>query len=510
MARSLALTLLALLAAAALFAAVAVAHGDHGHHHDEADEAAPAGDTAVQHLTGGAAAFDAFLEANEVALVEFFAPWCGHCKKLAPELEKAAAALKAEGFPILAVDATQDDNRDLGSRYGVKGFPTVLFFRRGATTPSTYQGARTAEAIVEFCRDMQRPASIAVGSDAEFEEATKAHSVLVVGHVAEAAATAFHAVADRLRMSHKFAHLSADDAASSKVVVHLDGAASEEQALDGLDDAALEQWVLKYAAPLIEELGPQNFATRVAQSPNPSVIVFVDLKASDIAETKATLTNVAREVRGRANVLYIDGRQFRSFSKKLGLGDGLPALAVLNPSKNVHFVYEEGAAFTATAISEFVGNVVDGKVEPFVRSDEPPKSNPGPMFDVVRSEFERFVDQSGKDVIMMFYAPWCGHCKKLMPIFEDFAKAASSVKTLTVARFNADTNDVPPGYGLNVRGFPTVYLLPANNYKTPVQFEGDRTFEGILEFVAENASHKFDASAIKAPVEEEADDDDDE
>lgn len=74
-------------------------------------------------------------------MIEFFAPWCGHCKALAPEYEKAAKALEG----IIHVGAVDmDANPSVGSPYGVKGFPTLKFFGDNKSSPVDYNGERTA------------------------------------------------------------------------------------------------------------------------------------------------------------------------------------------------------------------------------------------------------------------------------------------------------------------------------------------------------------------------------
>jgi len=90
------------------------------------------------------------LESDDVWLVEFFAPWCGHCKNLEPEWTKAATALKGI-VKLGAVDA--DAHRDLGGQYGVQGFPTIKVFGSNKAKPTDYQGGRTAKDIVSGALD---------------------------------------------------------------------------------------------------------------------------------------------------------------------------------------------------------------------------------------------------------------------------------------------------------------------------------------------------------------------
>ncbi|CAG8493129.1 104_t:CDS:2 [Scutellospora calospora] len=103
---------------------------------------------------------DEVLMTEKVVVVEFFAPWCGHCKNLAPEYKKAAENLKGL-VKLTAVDCDDEANRRICSTYDVKGFPTIkLFPSQGiedkdnigkvSKKPKDYNGARTAQAIVDY------------------------------------------------------------------------------------------------------------------------------------------------------------------------------------------------------------------------------------------------------------------------------------------------------------------------------------------------------------------------
>jgi len=83
---------------------------------------------------------------DELWLVEFYAPWCGHCKSLVPEWKKAATALKGV-VKVGAVDSTVHAN--LAGQYGIRGYPTIKIFGSNKNNPEDYQGGRTAQAIID-------------------------------------------------------------------------------------------------------------------------------------------------------------------------------------------------------------------------------------------------------------------------------------------------------------------------------------------------------------------------
>ncbi|KAH1263423.1 Protein disulfide isomerase-like 2-3 [Glycine max] len=87
------------------------------------------------------------IKSKELWIVEFFAPWCGHCKKLAPEWKKASNNLKGK-VKLGHVDC--DAEKSLMSRFKVQGFPTILVFGADKDSPIPYEGARTASAIESF------------------------------------------------------------------------------------------------------------------------------------------------------------------------------------------------------------------------------------------------------------------------------------------------------------------------------------------------------------------------
>jgi len=93
--------------------------------------------------------FDGKVKSSDaVWIVEFYAPWCGHCRNLAPEYQKAAKALKGS-VGIGAIDCDQETNKPLCGQYGIQGFPTIKVFGANKNKPTDYNGQRTAQGIVD-------------------------------------------------------------------------------------------------------------------------------------------------------------------------------------------------------------------------------------------------------------------------------------------------------------------------------------------------------------------------
>ncbi|KAI5839039.1 PDI protein A prpA [Morchella snyderi] len=90
------------------------------------------------------------LQSGHAAVVEFYAPWCGHCKNLKPDYEKVAKSLKGLA-KVAAVDCNEEKNKNLCAEQGVQGFPTLKIFqpsgKKGSPSVIDYTGPRTAKAI---------------------------------------------------------------------------------------------------------------------------------------------------------------------------------------------------------------------------------------------------------------------------------------------------------------------------------------------------------------------------
>lgn len=109
------------------------------------------------------------LTSGKPALVEFFAPWCGHCKTLAPVYDELAANFEFAKDKVTIAKVDADAHKDLGRKFGVQGFPTLKWFDGKSADPVDYSKGRDLDSLSSFIADKTglKPKAKKVSSNVE-------------------------------------------------------------------------------------------------------------------------------------------------------------------------------------------------------------------------------------------------------------------------------------------------------------------------------------------------------
>jgi len=164
--------------------------------------------------------------------------------------------------------------------------------------------------------------------------------------------------------------------------------------------------------------------------------------------------------------------------------DQLPTLRAILPADMKKYESpNKPADLTVDNIGSFIDDVLSGAIKPHLKSEPVPEPNDGPVTVIVGTEFDKIVKDPTKDVFVKYYAPWCGHCKKLAPIWEELGTAFKDNADIVIAKFDATANEAE---GVEVRGYPTLIFYPKDK-KEGVNFDGDRTLEPLKKWLEENS-----------------------
>lgn len=442
--------------------------------------------------------FDAAIKEYNNILVEFYAPWCGHCKSLAPEYAKAAQALADSPVKLAKVDATA--HNDVAQKFQVRGFPTLKFFKNGKA--SDYNGGRTEKEIVSWLEKKTGPVFHTLSSEADLEKLQESNDVFAVGVFASldsAEAKAFVAAAEADEL-HVYA-LTTDAEVKSKlaaadntvvVLKTFDDLRNELTVTADAQADAISKFVAAKSTPWVFEFSPETSKTIFSNPVTKHVLFFTNRDADHHETTLAAYREVAQQHQGDLLFVNVPSSESKVLAYFEVADASLPAMVIadLGSESGILKFRFNGASHSADEVNTFVHAFKKGDLKPHLKSEEVEAADTeGDVVVVKGKSFHDLVINNDKDVFVEFYAPWCGHCKQLAPTWEELAKKYGDHKDkIVIAKMDSTANEVQYP-GVSVRGFPTLYFFKAGSKGTPIKYEDKRELDSLVSFIEENAHH---------------------
>ena len=435
--------------------------------------------------------FEDFLKANPRVFVKFYAPWCGHCKAMIPAYTELAQHYKGvegdEHVAIAKVDATV--HNELATKFGVQGFPTLKLFVNGE--PIDYSsGARDKDAMLSWLKKKSGPASSLV-STAEELAAAQGENVAVLMLLPEGEEDnlkAFFGVAhgfEAIPFYHTHdASLLTDsgmgEAYGMAVFRNFDDGHKYLTGATMLSADNMKAFINSHRFPLVMEF-EQEAAERIFGSESSAMFFF-----SDDLETEgvANFREVAKANQGK--VVFSVSKVTSGLGARLAEFIGVTA-ADAPTARIVKFENQALQKFvvndlTVEGMNAALASWESGDLEQYHKSEPIPEKNDEPVKVIVGNSFEDMVLKSDQHVLFEAYAPWCGHCKKLTPIYDELAQKVAGQPDILIAKMDATANEYP---GLEIRGFPTILFYKKGEKSSPKPYEGERTLDAMLKYLEE-------------------------
>jgi len=445
---------------------------------------------------------------NHLTNTYCFSFYSGHCKKLTPEYEGAAAVLSAQDPPrtIAKVDATEA--KAIAERFEIKGFPTLFFWNNG--TKMEYSGGRTKDTIIDWINKKTGPASTEV--DCEAMKAKTADAKLALSYFGALEGDVFENFmkgAKNPAIGEKYSFFHTADAACAESFGVVAPGISLSRGFDesplavaGSSEDEIVAFAKKSSVPRLITFS-EDYIEPIFGEQQPAMVLFTE---EDSSSYQTAFAEAAKENQGE--ILFVTSGVSEGIQSRLGefigveKGD-LPQLRIIKPAESMmKFNYEGDVAnLTGADVNKFLADFKADKLQPHLKSEAIPEpmTNEG-LTVLVGKSFDDVVKDATKDVLVKYYAPWCGHCKTLAPIWDELAADVMDIDDLVIAKFDSTANEVA---GLEIKGFPTLKFYPKDN-KAGVDYSGDRDLPAFKSFLAENSSAYKSARAATEETKEAA------
>eukprot|EP00093_Oithona_nana_P012966 12966.XXX_358204_361378_1 [CDS] Oithona nana genome sequencing. len=442
--------------------------------------------------------YDEGVKQFQYLLVYFYAPWCGHCKAFGPELVKAGQQLKEKNSPIKFAKVNGPEEEELLKKMHVNGYPTLFFYRDGEPIP--YGGGRMASEMVEWVEKKIGPPATVLEKAENVKEFIDNNDVVVVGFFSDPESEAAKQYKEAVRDYEEYpCAITADmeaaknhDAKDGEIVLfkNFDDRRAVYSGAIGKD--ALLEFIQRYAVPLVVEFNHETAQKIFRGLVKSHILLFVNYKSDEYETTVKVATKLAEEFRNKVMFVTVDTEEddHRRIIEFLGLkGEKFPTMRIIQMKddidkfKAVEGQHDQHDITNEDNLRKFVQDYLDGKVpQHYLTEDLPEDWNKHPVKYLTGKNFDEVVMDKSKNVLVEFHAPWCGHCKKLAPVWDKLAETLEAEKKedVVVAKMDATINELPHS---RVRSFPTIRLYKKGDDKEQVEYNGERTLEGIKKFL---------------------------
>ena len=316
----------------------------------------------------------AFLESagDKLVILDFYAPWCGHCQRLEPVLTKFA-----QDHPEVAVgkvDATKRINEKLADEHGADSYPTLRFRRSGSEQFVDYDGARDEEGFELLAARLQKPAITRLKKyDNNALEELTTHEPRVAFLLTapfEENLEVFESVANEL--SHMASFALVEDHKGTGLYPGKMGCVAPNASVHRFPGGDLRDWVETHNEDLVTRLGPHNF--RRIGLKRMVVAAVVDPEESLAAQGAEALMYAAvagfhSDIREAFAFGVLDGRRWDEYIATFDLTvSDLPRVLVLDrPSERFFDEYrppEKGdGEVAAAALRNYLRSIMRGEAK---------------------------------------------------------------------------------------------------------------------------------------------------
>lgn len=250
-----------------------------------------------------------------------------------------------------------------------------------------------------------------------------------------------------------------------------------------INEENIKKFVQIQSMPLIVEFNHDSAQKIFGGSIKSHLLFFISKEAGHIEKYVDPVREVAKEF--RENVLFVtissDEEDHQRIFEFFGMSkDEVPTLRLIKLEDDMAKYKPDFKDLTADNIKEFVQQFLDGKLKQHLLSQELPEDwDKTPVKVLVAKNFDEVALDDKKDVLVEFYAPWCGHCKQLAPIYDQLGEKYKDHETIVIAKMDATANELEH---TKITSFPTIKFYRKGDNQV-IDYNMDRTLDDFVKFL---------------------------
>lgn len=365
----------------------------------------------------------------------------------------------------------------------------MKFFRSGS--PIEFNGGRTADDIVSWLLKKTGPAAKELETVDAAKEFVEANPVAVIGFFKDresAEAKAFLAAAMAVD-EYPFALTSSDDVyaeyeAKCGAIVLFKKFDDGKVTFEGeTTQENIKKFVMSESMPLLVDFNHDSAQRIFGGEIKSHLLMFLSKEAGHIEKYAEPAKEIAKDYRGQVLFVSINAdeddhqRILEFFGMKK---EEVPAMRLIRLEEDMAKYKPETEEISVETIKAFVEKFIKGDLKQHLLSEELPEDwDKTGVKTLVATNFDEVVFNKDKDVLVEFYAPWCGHCKQLVPIYDQLGENYKDSETVVIAKMDATINELEH---TKITSFPTIKLYKKGD-NTAVDYNGERTLEGMTKFI---------------------------
>ena len=450
------------------------------------------------------------IEQYENLIIYFYAPWCAHCRVFEPEYQKASPILQKDNIYLAKIDSS--NNNLSHQKYKINGFPTIIYFKKGI--PYEFEGGRSGKELINWARKKGGNPIQIINTKEELKQYKSSNDICLVyfGNVTEEIKR-FSDVSLIIE-EYPFAIIKNETLIKkysnySTIVLYKQFDEKKVELKNINSKRKIIEFIKQNALPKVMLFNDKS-VQYIFQKKNPALVLFANNETQEWNTYIEIMSRISEAIKGKLVLVMTDIREgiASRLADYVGIKErDLPLVAILDTKKDFKkYIMKKEIEYEN--IINFVNNWEENKLKRSLKSEKEPKDNKGNVLILVGKTFEKEVINNDKDVMVLFYAPWCNHCKEFMPKYEEAAKILKEKNNkLIMAKMDGSANEIE---SVTISGFPTILFFPGNKKKEePIKYNGKRTTEDVIKFIRTYSYNKIkdDNDINKEDVENKKDKD---